>query len=313
MPFQLEVNLHPDERNELFVKLGFAVDNGLNDISPWALTPWAVDLEDDVEDINGRSRDYLLTAWYKHTLLLGEDASLGATVGIIDATAYLDANVYANDEFTQFMNEVFVNAGPLNLSSYDAGGALELVSGPWSLNAVAMNLGENDDGNSFNFWGIQAGYAIATSLREGNYRLTVTGTSSDFLDPEGSEEESLLACGLSFDQELGETVGAFLRLSWQEEDAAVDYKALYSGGLDFNGRAWGRDGDNIGIGYAYLDGGNGDIDHSQVFEAYYRAALNEYFAITADVQYMSDDRDQVAPGQEDPQGWIFGLRLTAAF
>jgi hypothetical protein len=36
-------------------------------------------------------------------------------------------------------------------------------------------------------------------------------------------------------------------------------------------------------------------------------------ALTADVQYMQDDLEQVDPRQEDPSGWIFSLRLTAAF
>jgi porin len=176
-----------------------------------------------------------------------------------------------------------------------------------------MNIGENDDGNNYNFWGVQAGYQSDTSLGTGNYRIILTGASSEFLDPDGTSKEGRLAWGLSFDQELGDVVGAFLRFGWQKEDAAVDYKAEYSGGFNFSGGAWGRDPDNIGIGYAYLDGGNLDIDSSQVFEAYYRFGVNEYLAVTGDIQYMADDYDQIDPLQEDPSGWIFGVRLTAEF
>lgn len=50
-----------------------------------------------------------------------------------------------------------------------------------------------------------------------------------------------------------------------------------------------------------------------MLEAYYRAAFGDYFALTADVQYMSDQLTQIDPGQRDPEGWIFGLRATAAF
>ncbi|WP_300988971.1 hypothetical protein [Thiocapsa sp.] len=60
MPFQLELSFRPSERDELFALFGFAVDNGLNAVSPFVLAPWAVDLEDDLQDINGRGRDYLL-------------------------------------------------------------------------------------------------------------------------------------------------------------------------------------------------------------------------------------------------------------
>jgi porin len=104
-------------------------------------------------------------------------------------------------------------------------------------------------------------------------------------------------------------VGAFLRLGRQSETPEVDYKALYSGGLDFKGTAWGREGDNIGIGYTYLPGGSGDIAHSHVFETYYRLVVDEHLALTADVQYVADHyRDG-----DNPKGWIGGLRLTLEF
>jgi porin len=221
MAVQVEVSLRPNPANELFLKLGFGADNGLNPVSPWVLVPWAADLEDNVKDINSSGRDYLLSAWYKHRFAFDDDRVLGASFGILDSTDYLDGNTYANDEYTQFMNEAFVNSGSYGLPSYAPGAGLEWTSGPWSLNAVGLNLAENDDGNNFNFWGVQAGYQLDTALGTGNYRLIFAGTSSDFLDPEGAKQERRLGWGLSFDQAFGETVGGFLRLSWQQEDAAV--------------------------------------------------------------------------------------------
>jgi porin len=76
--------------------------------------------------------------------------------------------------------------------------------------------------------------------------------------------EALLSYGLSIDQALGEVLGAFLRLSWQREAAAVDYRALYSGGIQAFGSAWGREADTVGLAYAYLDGGNLDVRHTHV-------------------------------------------------
>jgi porin len=89
----------------------------------------------------------------------------------------------------------------------------------------------------------------------------------------------------------------------------VDYDALFSGGIDISGKLWGREDDNIGIGYAYLNGGNADIDSSQVAEVYARFVLNDYFDLTADVQYMKDEIDD----GDDPDGFIGGLRMTAEF
>ena len=313
MPFQLEASFTPNEASEFFIKLGFAAGNGLNDISPWAVAPWAADLEDNVKDINGRDRDYLLAAWYRHTYSLARDSTLSATLGILDSTDYLDNNEYANDEYTQFMNEAFVNSGSYGLPSYDWGAALEWLSGPWSIDVLGMNIGENDAGNNYNFWGIETGYHTNTRLGTGNYRVILVGTSSAFPNPGDTKQESVLGWGLSFDQELNTVIAAFLRVTWQQSDAAVEYKALYSGGLNFDGSGWGRAADNIGLGYAWYEGGNTDIDNSRVFEGYYRLGFNDYLGLTADIQYMKDHRTEVSPAQDNPAGWVFGLRATAEF
>jgi porin len=284
MAVQVEVSLRPNPANELFLKLGFGADNGLNPVSPWVLVPWAADLEDNVKDINSSGRDYLLSAWYKHRFAFDDDRVLGASFGILDSTDYLDGNTYANDEYTQFMNEAFVNSGSYGLPSYAPGAGLEWTSGPWSLNAVGLNLAENDDGNNFNFWGVQAGYQLDTALGTGNYRLIFAGTSSDFLDPEGAKQER-----------------------------RRDYKALYSAGLVFNGNARGREADTVGVAYAYLDDGNLDIEHSQVVEADHRIGINDHLGRAADVQYLDDDLAKADPDQENPGGWVFGVRLTAEF
>ena len=100
-----------------------------------------------------------------------------------------------------------------------------------------------------------------------------------------------------------------LAIGWQDDEAAVNYERIWSGGIDINGGPWHRPDDNIGLGYAYLDGGNMDIDRSQVAEGYYRFAINRHLALSADVQYMKDD----IQNQDGPEGFICGLRFTAEF
>jgi porin len=309
VPFQPEISFTPDEKNEFFAAFGFAAGNGLNDQTPFNLAPWAADLEDDVKDINGRNRDYLLQVWYKHTFQFSEEHTLGLTGGIIDATGYLDENAYSNDEYTQFMNEALVNGPNAFLPSYDIGGALEWEISNFSVKGVVMNVGENDEGNSYHFYAAQFGYALDSGLGEGNYRIIVGTTSEQFLDDKGEDKERLTGVTLSFDQQLGDTVGAWIRFGLQDDAAVIDYDALYSGGIDISGKLWGREDDNIGIGYAYLNGGNGDIDSSQVAEVYGRFVLNDYFALTLDVQYVKDELDE----GDDPEGFIGGLRMTAEF
>ena len=92
------INFHPTDKDEFQITLSCAAGNALNTIAPFSLVPYSDDLEDDLKDINGRNRDYLLEAWYKHTFALSKDVSLGITGGIIDATAYIDDNNFANDE-----------------------------------------------------------------------------------------------------------------------------------------------------------------------------------------------------------------------
>jgi hypothetical protein len=308
VPFQPEFSFRPTANDEFSAKFGFAADNGLNDVTAFSLAPWAADLQDDVKDINGRNRDYLLTAWYKHTFEFADNHALGLTGGIIDATDYVDENAYANDEYTQFMNEALVN-GPSGFApSYDIGGAVEWEMGPWAIKGVGMNVGKNDDGNGYNFFASQIGYKVNTAVGEGNYRLIGEVSSEDFLDKDGNKER-LMAVLISFDQQLGDIFGAWIRFGWQDDKALIDYDALFSGGLNITGKWYGREDDNIGIGYAYLNG-KSDFDYTQVVEVYWRFVLNDYFAVTADLQYMQEKFDT---GQDDLDGIIGGLRLTAEF
>ena len=138
--------------------------------------------------------------------------------------------------------------------------------------------------------------------------MVVDGTSKDFLDEDGSAER-LLAASVSFDQELGDIFGAWIRMGWQDDRAIIDYDYLLSGGLDITGKWYGREEDNIGIGFAYLNGKN-EFDYTQVAEIYWRFVLNDYVATTVDFQYMKDKFDT---NKDDLDGIIAGVRLTTEF
>ena len=250
-----------------------------------------------------------MTAWYRHTFSFADENRLGVTFGIIDATDYLDENAYANDEYLQFMNEALVNGPNVFLPSYDLGTALEWENGPWSLRGVYMNVGENDDGNEFDFFAAQLGYRVETSLGEGNYRLLIDTTSKEFLDPAGTNRERRDAVLISFDQQFGEVVGGWIRFGRQTDDAAINFGSIYSGGIDIRGARWGRAGDNIGLGCAYLSGGNLEIDKARVVEAYYRWVFNDVLAITGDIQYQRGD----FINGDRSEGWVFSIRATAEF
>jgi len=48
-----------------------------------------------------------------------------------------------------------------------------------------------------------------------------------------------------------------------------------------------------------------------VAEANWRFVLNDYFAVTADIQYMKDKYD--VSGMDDLEGLIGGIRMTVEF
>jgi porin len=315
LAFQPEISFTPTEHDELFAKLGFGAGNGLMDEgkSPFILAPWGGDTQDGVKDINGRGRDYLLAAWYKHTFKFSDGHTLGLTGGIIDGTDYIDENAYSNDEYTQFMNQALVNAPHAFLPSYDLGAVVEWEIDRFSVKGVAMAIGSNNREGTFdqpyNAYFTQFAYAANTGLGQGNYRFALGMSSDAYPNPEGTHMERRSCAMASFDQQLGDILGAWIRFGCQDDAAAIDYKAIYSGGLNISGSLWGRSSDNIGIGYAHMNGGNQDVDHTHVFETYVRFALSDIFAITGDVQYM---KDSMKVG-DSPSAWIFGLRATAEF
>jgi hypothetical protein len=310
----LGMNFHPTERDEFQITLSYAAGNGLNAVVPFSLLPYADDLEADLKNINGRDRDYLLEAWYKHKFTFNKDVSLGITGGIIDATGYIDDNAFANDEVPQFMNDIFVNNTLANLPSYDIGGVIELNAHNLTLRGLMMNSRTGlpeEDGKNYNYYAAQLGYKLDTPMGEGNYRIYGFTTNKKFQNWDGTGEKNLQGLGISADQKLSEIIGAFARLGWQDDKAAdVVHDAVYSGGLNINGKLWGRENDEIGVGYAYLNGADkAEIDNTNAIETYAKFKISDFSDITVDVQYIKDD---MKLGQ-DNDGVIYGIRLNAYF
>jgi porin len=306
--FQPEARVKRTERDEFFIKLGFAAGNGIVNFSPFSPAPWAADLEDDVKNINGRNRDYLLTAWYKHSVP-AETHQLYLTFGLIDATDYLDENVYSNDEFSQFLNQALVNGPNFFAPSYDPGAAVQWNVNALSLNAVAMAVGENDNGESYQYYGAQIGYTVNTARGQGNYRAALFGTSEDFTGPNGADGKKRQGVLFSFDQQVMANAGVFIRFGWQDDTAAIQNEGIFSGGLDLNGKLWRRTQDHLGIGFAYVDGGNLDIEHARISEVYWRVALSEVTEFTLDLQYIHETL-RTGVSQD---GFLPGMRLVSSF
>lgn len=308
VPVQPEFTYRPGEHDRLLLKLGFATGNGLNEDSPFNIPTWGADLKADVENINGGNRDYILEAWYEHVFQLDRRNRLGVTLGIIDATRYLDQNVFANDEYIQFMSPALSNAPNTFFPSYDAGIAAEWHTGKWTFSAVLMDVNQTSSPDTYTFYGLQAGYRLETRMGPGNYRILLFG-NKDYIDKPGAAKQQNDILIISIDQYFGRSLGAFTRLGWRQDNEPVDYNAIYSGGIDIRGTAWGRILDNIGIGLVYLDGGNKSLSKSRISEIYYRMVINPYLAFTADVQYIRDEYIQTTA----VEGTVFSLRASVNF
>lgn len=308
VPFQPRLNYYLSRHDRLFLKLGFAAGNGLNEVSSFNIPSWGAALEDDVKNINGSGRDYVLEAWYKHDFVLDRTNALGITLGIIDATQYLDQNAYANDEFIQFMNTALSNAPNTLAPSYDLGIAAEWLVGQWIFSGVIMDVHQDTSPENYSFYGFQSSYRLESRLGIGNYRILLN-LSRDYVERTAAKKQENDILIFSADQQLGNIVGVFTRIGWRLESKRINYRAIYSGGIDIKGAAWGRTLDNIGVGLACLEGGDNRINNTKIAEAYYRTVINPHLSITGDLQYLRDEFVQI----EGAEGFIYSLRATVVF
>jgi porin len=310
LPILVSLDWTLSDKSHLYTRLGFANGNRLEDESPFNLDPWGAHDESDFKNINGTNRDHLLTAWYRHTFIKEEGQHFDIALGIIDGTDYLDQNVFSNNEYTQFMNSVLVNAPNIFIPSYNPGVGAVWGKGAFSARFAYMRLKENNDGNEGDYVAFELDYLISTRLGYGQYRVTLAHTDKSYFDLEDDGLVSRRSMVFSFDQQLGEGIGVFTRFGLQDDRASIDYKSIVSGGFQFDGENWGRTTDTIGLAFASLQNGNEGLSRTQVYEGYYRVALNDVFAATADIQYMDD---KYVDASSNVNGWVYGIRLVAEF
>lgn len=306
LAIDLDGTLRTSDQGRLHAAASFAEGNGLDGTGGVSIRVNADDLEDDLQNINGRDRDYLREAWYGHGFDLGGGRHLDVTGGIVDATRYIDTNRVANDENRQFMNEVFVNQ--FFLPSYDPGIAVSLASQDWTAHGVWMNTrteSATGDYQDFDFFAVNVETRYRLSGDEGNLRLILLTTSDSF----GADKSAVHGGGISADQEFGDSILAFARAGiFSDEPSVLVHKALYSGGLQLSGGVFGHPRWVVGVGYAFLDGaGNspGDVLDTRVWEGYARWNPRQRFGLSLDIQHVSDSVRQDA----DPALWAIGVRL----
>jgi len=310
-----EGEFRPTPNDSLYAVVSVAKGNGLKGLGGLSVAVNADDLEDDVKDINGRGRDYLLEALYEHTFKLDETLALALTGGLLNATHYIDHNALADDEIMQFMNEVFVSR--FFLPTYEPGVRAGLSGAGWHADLVWMDVATETprvDPDGYHFLGVDVGITLQLPIGEGHYHFIVQSTDRSMTRRTGSERSTRVrGAGVSLDQAVGENLGIFVRVGANnDEAAALVHHALYSGGLRLNGRALALPGWTLGAVFAYLDGAGdevGDVRRTRVFETYGRYALTDYSNISLDIQHVADEIES----GPDPDAWILGVRVNVYF
>jgi high affinity Mn2+ porin len=205
--------------------------------------------------------------------------NLTLTVGHLSAKDIFDANAYANDSRSQFMNwALMANDAwdyPANTLGFTNGAAVELNSRAWAGRMGIFQVSQVVNGMRMD-WNLARAWSAAAEVERryspgghvGAVRLLAYDTRAHM----GSYQETLnnpslganialtaayrykYGFGINLEQEIRKSLGVFARLGWSDgknqtwEFTDVDRTATT--GLSLKGTWWGRPDDTVGLGVA---------------------------------------------------------------
>ena len=260
-------------------------------------------------------------AWYEHKFF-GEKLALCA--GKLDATSSFDENAIAHDETRQFLGRIFRNSPVIEFPDNGPGvraniyptDRLELAAGYFDGDNDWEDMGDNP----FIFG--QINFKPGFLEKEGNYRFYgwYNDTYHTKLKNTLKTKEPGYGLGLSFDQELTDSVVGFVRFGWEDEEV-YNLDFAWSTGLQISGTYWDRENDVLGLavgqampGDDYKDAASGrNANNEGHFEAYYSIYVNDHLKVSPDIQVIWN------PSGDDPtNGWtdtitVLGVRSQVDF
>ncbi len=244
----------------------------------------------------------LTKAWYEHYI---KDLPLTLTFGKIGSDDYIDGNEYACDECTQFLGRMFKHSPAIEFP--DNSGGLRIGIAPSDSMEIDFVVSDADsdweDIVSDIFFGTQVNFKPDLFGRDGNYRIIGWLNDRDHTKWVDSTDvkKSTYGFGISFDQELRDDLGAFLRYAWQDPDVFLNgedfsLERSWSAGIQLKGSSWNRPEDIIGVAigqampsddYKNADSSRNANDESH-FEAYYNYKVNTHLTLSPDLQIIWD-------------------------
>ncbi len=233
------------------------------------------------------------------------------TAGNLAVSDIFDANAYAHDPRTQFMNWSFLTHGAYDFAAdsrgYSIGAALEYYTGDWAFRAGRFMMPRESNGLALDRglgkrYGdqleLEKSYAIAG--QPGKARLlvfrnqAVMGGFDDAIAVAAGgvpvvapvrKLRSKKGWGVNLEQSLTDNAGAFVRLAKNdgasEAYAFAEIDQSRSFGVQVKGASWGRAQDTLGIAYAQ----NGLSSSHQAFLA---AGGNGFFVGDGRLNYRPE-------------------------
>ena len=233
------------------------------------------------------------------------------TAGNLAVSDIFDANAYAHDPRTQFMNWSFLTHGAYDFAAdsrgYSIGAALEYYTGDWAFRAGRFMMPRESNGLALDRglakrYGdqleLEKAYAIAG--QPGKARLlvfrnqAVMGGFDDAITAAAGgvpviapvrKLRSKKGWGINLEQSLTDNAGAFVRLAKNdgasEAYAFAEIDQSLSFGVQVKGASWGRAQDTLGMAYAQ----NGLSSSHQAFLA---AGGNGFFVGDGRLNYRPE-------------------------
>ncbi len=263
--------LYLTQNDEVFFNSSITFGNGIRkkiEEKGYTLSPTADDLEDDLKDINGTGRKYLLELYY-----LKRIKKLTVAGGLIDSTAFIDTNRFANDELTQFLNESLVNNPIADLPSYNPGVYVKYnLNNENSVSTVIMSNKPEDE---------------LVYIAEYEFENESFGLRPYVFKTEKTDQNGF---GISSDFSIYNNLGLFFRGGYSNQDLNL----FFSAGLSKDNTLLKND--TFAVGSSFINNKHDNAKDIKVIEAYYKIRFKKYFTFTFDAQYMKEENEDIILG-----------------
>jgi len=218
------------------------------------------------------------------------------TLGKIEPHAMYDQNAFAGDETTQFLSNIFVRSTGVTFRELDNyyGPGLRVMVTPVPSFEISLVLANSNFDNVDNngLAAFQINFTPSGMRNKGNYRFFWVFDDRSFTSLGGVGTDNNIGWGFSLDQKFSDWLGGFFRYSSVEDDLRENVvSGSWSLGAEISGISWHRPEDVLSMawGVAQINNrvpGLGGLKDEKHFEAYYRYSINDYIALSPDIQVI---------------------------